>query len=458
MGLLMSVALKRLLVPLVALAAALAAAPLAAADSWLPHPSDATWTYEWTDSAYSTTPTKEKVSVKEQQGNQFTLAWTTLEHGNDPAAPVSLGSMAFQETASGLVNTDWSSNAPPAAFPILCGSPTRCNNSLASSYFQLIWGTRAPVLASPLLKGTQWSTTGGAQGEVSSASDYVGVESIRIPAFPGPVRAAKVRTEVTQAGAIGDPYGSGVRTVWWVYGVGPVKIEFAHAGSGAPVTRSVLTSTNQTAQAPPPDTRWFPLEKGQTATFRWTNSKHMKKASVQQFTTDEVVNGSARISVKHVSGPIRVAGAYGFTSRSDGVTNLWATTKSATVSPLPPLGPGKLPSNRRRNFATPYDLMVFGFNPIVPAYPVAGAGWAASVPSRDFAVFGVSGTTTVLGVRRVKVPAGTFNALVVKSKLKQKGFPFGSGTRTIWLEPTKGLVKLVFDHGDGSVSTVDRLR
>ena len=36
--------------------------------------------------------------------------------------------------------------------------------------------------------------------------------------------AAKIRTDITQAGAIGDPYGSGVRTVWWVYGVGPVKI------------------------------------------------------------------------------------------------------------------------------------------------------------------------------------------------------------------------------------------
>jgi len=149
---------------------------------------------------------------------------------------------------------------------------------------------------------------------------------------------------------------------------------------------------------------------------------------------------------------------YGFTTRADGVTNLWATTKSATVSPLPPLGPSTLPKNRRRNFATPFDMMVFGFNPLIPAYPVAGSSWSAKVPSRDFSVFGVTGTTTVVGVRPVKVPAGTFKALVVRSKLRQKGFPFGSGTRTVWLEPTKGLVKLVFEHGDGSVSTVDRLR
>ncbi len=453
----MSATLHRLLVSLTAVVAALAVAPVAAADGWLPHPADATWTYEWTDTVYNTTPTKEKVTVKEQKGDQFTLAWTTLEQGNDPAAPVSLGLIAFQETASGLVNTDWQSNPPPATFPILCAAPTQCNNSLSSTYYQLIWGTRAPVLAAPLLTGTQWSTTGGAQGDVSSVSDYVGVENVTVPAFPNPVRAVKVRSEITQAGALGDPYGSGVRTVWWVYGVGPVKIVFEHAGAGSPITTSMLTSTNQVPAEPPPDTRWFPLEKGATATYRWTNSRHMKKPSVQQFTTEEVLNGTGRISAKHVSGPIRVAGVYGFTTRADGVTNLWATTKSATVSPLPQLGPSALPKNRRRNFATPFDMMVFGFNPLIPAYPTAGSSWSAKVPSRDFSVFGVTGKTTVVGVRTVKVPAGTFKALVVRSKLTQKGFRFGSGTRTVWLAPGKGLVKIVYEHGDGSVSTVDRL-
>ena len=314
------------------------------------------------------------------------------------------------------------------------------------------------MLAAPLLKGTQWSTTGGAQGDVSSSSDYVGVETIRVPAFPNGVKAARVRSEVTQAGALGDPYGSGVRTVWWVYGVGPVKTVFEHAGAGGPVTTSVLTSTNQVAATPPPDTRWFPFEQGATARFSWTNSKHMKKPSIQDFTTDQVVNGSARVSAKHVSGPIRVAGSYGFTLRADGVTNLWAATKSATLSPLAPLGPATLPKARHRNFATPFDLLVYGFNPIVTAYPTAGESWSARVPSRDYAVFGVTGTTEVLGVRTVRVPAGTFQALVLRSKLTQKGFPFGSGTRTIWLAANKGLVELVFDHGDGSVSTVVRLR
>jgi hypothetical protein len=46
----------------------------------------------------------------------------------------------------------------------------------------------------------------------------------------------------------------------------------------------------------------------------------------------------------------------------------------------------------------------------------------------------------------------------VRSVLKQPGFPFGSGTRTCWFAPGRGLVKLVFQHGDGSVSTVTLLR
>ena len=36
----------------------------------------------------------------------------------------------------------------------------QCGNSLASAYYNVIWGSRAPVLAEPLLAGLSWSTTG----------------------------------------------------------------------------------------------------------------------------------------------------------------------------------------------------------------------------------------------------------------------------------------------------------
>jgi hypothetical protein len=158
--------------------------------------------------------------------------------------------------------------------------------------------------------------------------------------------------------------------------------------------------------------------------------------------------------VQSVSGPIKAQGAYGYTVRLDGIVNIWGTTKSASLAKLPALGPKTLPAAKRRHFVTPYDLMNFGFNPVLPAYAAPGDSWTGDTQGRDWQIYGVTGTTKIAGIQTVKVPAGTFRALVVGSTLKQAGFPFGSGTRTMWFAPDKGLVKLVFRHADGSVSTV----
>jgi hypothetical protein len=98
--------------------------------------------------------------------------------------------------------------------------------------------------------------------------------------------------------------------------------------------------------------------------------------------------------------------------------------------------------------------MTFGFNPVLPEYATTGESWSADTNSSDFSVYGVEGTSKVVGVQKVSVPAGTFKALAVQTHMKQPGFPFGSGTRTSWFAPGRGLVKLVFRHGDGSTSTV----
>jgi hypothetical protein len=427
-------------------------------DSWLPHPADATWTYQWTDSAYNTTPTNEKVTVASQKGSSFVLAWTTDGAGNPDDALTSVGSASFQETSIGLVNTDWTSNPPPPAFPILCASTAECGNSLASTLYNLIWGSRAPVLAEPVLHGLSWAAAGGAQNDVSSSSDYLGTEMVSVPAFPHAVLAAKVQSQITQAGALGDPYGSGLRTVWWVYGVGPVKIVFAHSGgAGAPVTTAELQSTNQTPQPPPPDADYFPLTVGVKGTYRWTNKRHFRKPEVERYSVDQSSNGTAIVKVSSVSGPMKVAGVYEFTRRLDGVTSVASSTKAASLVALPPLGPRTLPPAKRRHFFTPFDLMTFGFNPVLPAYGIAGTTWSSDPNSRDFAVYGVTGTTRVVGVQKVKVPAGSYQALVVTTRLSQPGFRFGSGTRTSWFAPGVGLVKLVFRHGDGSVSVVERM-
>ncbi|HEY3922762.1 MAG TPA: hypothetical protein VGL76_11715 [Gaiellaceae bacterium] len=438
------------------LASAMSLAPsAAAADEWLPHPAGASWVYRWSDSVYAPTPTQEKVTVKSQSGQAFTLAWTTDGLNNPSSAVTSTGTVSFQDSDAGIVNTNWTSSPPPSNFPILCAQTSNCGNSLASSYYALIWGTRNPVLAEPLLQGISWAGTGGTNNDVSSTSSYLGTQRISVPAFSKPVVAAVVRSQVTQAGAIGDPYGSGIRTVWWVYGVGPVKIVFDHTGgAGAPVTSSMLQSTTLKPLPTPTDLDYFPFVKGTTLTYKWTNSKHLVTPEIDTFSIDAVVNNTARFTIKKATGPIRAKGSYGYSKRVEGVTNLWGNTAFASTVTQPPLGPANAPAKSRDHFASPLDLMNFGLNPILPAYPGAGQTWATSRTGTEFITYGVTGSSRILGIQKVTVPAGTFEAVAVRTTLKQPGFPYGSGTRTCWFAPGKGLVKLVFDHGDHSVSTV----
>ena len=129
--------------------------------------------------------------MKEQQASSFQLEWTTQGLDNAPGAIAASGLMGFQETPAGLVNTNWQSTAPPAAFPVLCLDAARCPNSLAGTLYNVIWGSRVPVLGEPLHRASSWSSRGASDGSVTSVSQYVGRESVTVPAFDAPVIAAK---------------------------------------------------------------------------------------------------------------------------------------------------------------------------------------------------------------------------------------------------------------------------
>jgi hypothetical protein len=443
---------KRALFVLLAPAAALFAlvhVPTAGAeDKWLPHSPGTTWVYRWSDSVYAKAPTREKVRVKSNSSGKFALAWTTSGLGNPSDAVSSTGEVDFAETPEGVVNTNWTSTPPPSTFPVLCATTSQCGNSLASTYYNVIWGSRNPLLAEPLLHGVTWAGTGGSKNDVSSVSTYLGNERVSVPAFAHPVVAAKVRTRLTQAGAIGDPYGSGVRMTWWVYGVGPVKVVFEHAGgAGAPVTTSELESTTLKPLPTPTSVDYFPFAKRSTHAYRWTNTKHLAKPEVETIRADAVVNNTARYTIVAATGPIKAKGSYAYSKRVQGVANLWGNTASASAATFPPLG-------HKDHFVSPFDLMNFGVGTLLTAYPAAGDHWSTGKGSAEYKTYGVTATTRVLGLQTVRVPAGTYRAVAVRTSLQQPGFPFGSGTRTSWFAPGQGLVKLVFQHGDGSVSTV----
>ena len=460
--------LRTLALAAATLIAALSCTAGAAADTWLPHPAGAQWQYDWTDTSFNRTGTVENVDVQSTNGPSFTLAWADTGDvippaGTTPSCASStsdVGTMSFEDTNEGLINTDWNSCPPPAAAPILCDQPSPCANSLSSALYNVIWGNRAPVLSEPLLRGLSWTSTGGSEYDaadtVQSTSYYLGERTVKVPAFPDGVTAAVVQTNIVQVGALGDPYGTGTRTTWWVDGVGPVRVVFDHVGGGygyyvePPVTTVVLRSTNLKPVRPPPDADYFPLTVGHKATYEWTNKKHLPQPEVETVSVAVAANRSARIAVQSVSGPIRAAGEYLFTIRLDGLTNISGQSAAATLLKLPKLGHG-------RHFFTPIDMMTYGFNPVLPAYPTPGDQWKSGNPL-DFHVYGVTGSTRILGIQKVRVPAGRFEALAVRSVLTQRGYPFGSGVRTSWFAPGRGLVKLVFRHRDGSVSVIQLIK
>lgn len=426
-----------------------------ATDRWLPNAEGATWTYGWSDNAYSNVTTLEQYTVTERTDQLARLSWTTEGLGNPEGSVPSAGSIDYRYAATGLFNINWSSTPPPPQFPVLCATAQSCGNSLASSHYQFIWGSRTPVLPEVLRKGQSWTSTGGLGNDVSAVNTYKGTERVVVPAFPLGVLAAKVESEITQAGAIGDPYGSGLRTTWWVYGVGPVRSAFRHAGGELSVVD--LQSTSLRPKQAPSDLDHLPLQRGQVMRFRWRNSKHMRTWSRQELGVAAVSGRTVRVDVRELSGPIVVRGSYVVSTGADGVRLLTTEVQGATRAKFPALGPRGVPKAKRRTLLTPLDFLAFGFNPLLTADPRKGATWKAAATGRDRRAFGVSGSTKVLGRQDVRVPSGRYKALVLESKLVQRGFAYGSGTRRAWLAPGVGLVKLEFRHADGSVSRVERL-
>jgi len=425
-----------------------------AADQWLPRSTGAEWTYSWSNSAYSPRPRTERYRLLARNGRAFRLRWD--ETNAPPSTTPSTGTLDFQHTDAGLLNLNYQSTPPPPQFPILCVSAANCGNSVAGALYLAIWGTRSPTLAEPLLRGTRWGSQGGAGNDVASDNQYAGRARVKVAAFPQGVDAAKVQSRVTQAGALGDPFGSGVRTVWWVRGVGPVRIELRHAGGER--SRAELLSTTLTPRPLPADVNLLPFIRGSRATFRWRNNRHMRRWSTQRFEVSQVINNSAQVDVKQLGGPIAVSGSYLFSTRLTGVTLLSSATRAAMRARFPRLGPRGAGRADRTRFITPYDLMAFGFGPIVPIGAERGVTWRSSRDTRDWQVFGVTGVSRVVGARVVRTPAGRFRTTVVRSTLTQRGFRFGSGTRISYFAGGRGLVKLVFRHRDGSVSTVERQR
>ena len=225
-----------------------------------------------------------------------------------------------------------------------------------------------------------------------------------------PVTAAKIRSQITQAGALGDPVRQ--RRAHDLVGLrrrpGEDRVPARGRRRRADHDRRCCRRRTRLPKAPPPDPAYFPLKTGLKGTYSWTNTKHFKKPEVEKFTIDQAANGTAIAKFTSVSGPMKVAGAYQFTTRLDGVTSVVERDEGRVAREAAAARAERAAADKRRHFFTPFDLMTYGFNPVLPAYPTPGTTWSSDPRSRDFAVYGVTGTSKILGVQTVKVPAGTF--------------------------------------------------
>ena len=219
------------------LGALLFAAPAGASD-WLPHGADATWTYAWTDSVYNTTPTTEKVTVKDSKGTRSPSRGRPTTRERERRARQRRHRLLPGEPAAGSsTRTGRATRRPPASRSSARRSPAAATASRA--LLQPDLGDAGADARRAAAAGDDLDEHGRRAAVTSRAPrDYDGQEHgerARRSRCPSPPR--RCGREITQAGALGDPYGSGVRTVWWVRGVGPVKVEFDHSGgNGAPVT------------------------------------------------------------------------------------------------------------------------------------------------------------------------------------------------------------------------------
>ena len=232
-------------------------APSALADDFLPHPDGAQWTYRWSDDKYNPNGTTETVAV--DTTDPANCGWQ-LKWSGDIQVPIGSGSgggtspvidqpdngtICFQDQSYGLVNTNWSGSSPPLTEPPLCPSTTAsgsCANSLGSVMYNVIWGTRSPTLAEPLIQGTSWNST-GRRGRQRHEHQHV-------PRAADDHRARLPERGHRLGGAVADRAGRHPRRRLWQWHADDLVGPGRRAGEAWSLTTSTAASPRPTCGRP----------------------------------------------------------------------------------------------------------------------------------------------------------------------------------------------------------------
>ena len=112
---------------------------------------------------YNTTPTNENVTVKSQARARASRSpGRPRTRATRPTRRRASARSSFQETNSGLVNTDWSSNPPPPSASRSCARRSRSAATASRARSTTSSGARARRCSpSRCSHGTSWTPTGG---------------------------------------------------------------------------------------------------------------------------------------------------------------------------------------------------------------------------------------------------------------------------------------------------------
>lgn len=193
------------------------------------------------------------------------------------------------------------------------------------------------------------------------------------------------------------------------------------------------------SQTPAPGTliepdQYFPLEIGSRWVYSWTNNIYAPSPIVETIVVTEVVDSQCSLHAYHnwADGQFRISTASGYQW-------LGYSTHGWNV-PFP------LPMYLLLKYIyVPENLFLDSFQ-LEDTWD--GVGWYGGTV--------YVGTTTVITNEATVVAGGhTFTNCLQIHTVIEGPHPFGAGSRDAWFAPNVGLVKLIYNHNDGSVTKAE---
>ena len=391
---------------LLAVLLSLAFASPAAAESWLPHPGGRHVDLRVDGQRLQPDADEGEGDGQGATGELLHARLDDEEEGNPRTrSSASATSRSWRRPPASSTPTGRATRRRPS-FPVLCAarraaataSPARTTTSSGAR------GARRSRRRS--LDGASGRAPAARGNDIDELSRLRRPEQVTVPAFGQPVQAAKVRTR--------DHAGRRARRSLRqrrphrLVGLGcrPVKVVFEHAGgANAPVTTARPPRDEPDAEARAGRRELLPARQGRHHDVPLDELAPPQEAVGPAGHGREVGERSAQLAVKSVSGPDQGRGRLRLHLPCRRAHEHLARRQLGVARELPAARPeGAAAATSAGASSTPFDLMNFGFNPSLRAYPRPAQSWEGRVSGRDFAVYGVTGTPRS-GRPTVKVPA-----------------------------------------------------